>query len=175
MEWRFVSVDTKARKRAASTHLLRWVHPSGRGQGFFAPGAHAPCDGLDSPAQPSSENDRTPAFETTRPTETRGSGARSARSRPTERAANRGPPPRQTRGYPLAPQPGQRLPALQHERLFSLSHQRRIRPGRPIRTRCKESMRSAPQQAGGSTFGDGGTGRFPSSIPLEGIEPRAPR
>ncbi len=35
VEWRFASVDAKARKRAASTHLLRWVHPSGRGRNFF--------------------------------------------------------------------------------------------------------------------------------------------
>lgn len=29
-----MSVDAKARKRAASTHLFRWVHPFGRGRGF---------------------------------------------------------------------------------------------------------------------------------------------
>lgn len=31
-----MSVDTKARKPAASTHLSRWVHPSDRGQGLYS-------------------------------------------------------------------------------------------------------------------------------------------
>ena len=35
VEWRFASVDAKARKPAASTHLARWVHPSDRGWDSF--------------------------------------------------------------------------------------------------------------------------------------------
>lgn len=33
-----MSVDTKARNPTASTHLLRWVHPSGRGWNSFCIG-----------------------------------------------------------------------------------------------------------------------------------------
>ena len=35
-EWRFVSVDAKARNQAAGTHLARWVHPIS-GVGFSMP------------------------------------------------------------------------------------------------------------------------------------------
>ena len=48
MKWRFASVDAKARKRAASTHLLRWVHPSGRGRAFRESG-HGPLSRFQRP------------------------------------------------------------------------------------------------------------------------------
>ena len=35
-EWRFASVDAKARNQAAGTHLARWVHPIS-GVGFSMP------------------------------------------------------------------------------------------------------------------------------------------
>lgn len=39
-KWGFVSVDTKARKQAANTHLVWWVHPF-RGSGLLKKAAYA--------------------------------------------------------------------------------------------------------------------------------------